>query len=87
MKNVAELQAEIEQLTAKAAAIVQLARDEKRDLLKDEEAEIDRIQGAGDSKGEIGKLEAQLERAKKLEALMQASSAIASACSNSSHAC
>jgi HK97 family phage major capsid protein len=69
MKNVAELQAEIESLSNRAAAIAQLAMTEKRELSADETAEIDRIQGAGDSQGEIGKLKEQKERAQKLEKL------------------
>jgi len=67
MKTVAELQNEIEQLRVKAAAITQIAKDEKRDLTKDETAEIDRIQGAGDSEGLIGQVSEQLARAQKLE--------------------
>jgi HK97 family phage major capsid protein len=70
MKTVPELQNEIEQLRIKSAAIAQVARDEKRDLTKDEEAEIDRIQGAGDSTGLIGNLSQQLDRAQKLEAMI-----------------
>jgi HK97 family phage major capsid protein len=69
MKNVAELQAEIESLSNRAAAIAQLAMTEKRELSAEETAEIDRIQGAGDAQGEIGKLREQKARAQKLEQL------------------
>jgi HK97 family phage major capsid protein len=70
MKTVPELKNEIEQLRVKAAAIAQLARDEKREPSKEEVAEIDRIQGVGESTGVIGQLEEQLVRAEKLEKLM-----------------
>lgn len=68
----------------RVAAIEKIAVDEKRDLSDDEQAEVDRILGKGIagtdtySKGEIERLNEQLERAKKIEA-NQASLAMARA--------
>jgi HK97 family phage major capsid protein len=69
MKSVKELKEQIAEKVARASAIAQLAKNEKRDLTAEEVTEIDAIQGAGEAKGQVGELTAQLERAEKLEQL------------------
>jgi HK97 family phage major capsid protein len=72
MKNSKKLREEIAALTAKLEAIVAIASEENRELNADEQTEIDSIQGAGDKPGQVHDLQAQLERAIKLETLVSA---------------
>ena len=69
MKTAKQLREAIALLADRVQAIATLAGTENRDLLADETAEIDRIQGAGESTGEIQALQVQLERALKIEKL------------------
>lgn len=68
MKTSLQLREEIAELCNRVDAIVDLARADKRDLSAEETAEVDRIQGSGKAGGEIAALQAQLERAEKIEA-------------------
>ena len=69
MKTAKQLREAIALLADRVQAIATLAGTENRDLLADETAEIDRIQGAGEATGEIQALQVQLERALKIEKL------------------
>jgi len=69
MFNVKAIREQIADLESKALAIQTLVTSESREPSVEEVAELDRIQGHGDSKGIIGKLNADLERAVKLEAI------------------
>jgi HK97 family phage major capsid protein len=68
MKTVKELQAAIQDQHDRVAAILNVAKEESRDLSADEEKEIDELQGKGDQPGKIGELEAKLDRMQKVEA-------------------
>jgi len=68
MKTVKELQAAIQEQHDRVAAILNVAKEESRDLSADEEKEIDEAQGKGDQVGKIGELEAKLDRLLKVEA-------------------
>lgn len=67
MFNVKAIREQIADLESKALAIQTLVNEEKREPSAEEIAELDRIQGHGESKGLLGKLNADLERAVKLE--------------------
>lgn len=68
MKTSKQLREEIDALSDRVEAIVSLATEEDRDLTDDENREVDSIQGAGDDAGQIGKLQAELDRISKIEA-------------------
>lgn len=68
MKTVKELQAAIQEQHDRVAAILNVAKEESRDLSADEEKEIDELQGKGEQVGKIGELEAKLDRLQKVEA-------------------
>lgn len=72
MKTVKELQEAIQQQHDRVAAILNVAKEEGRDLLADEEKEIDEIQGKGEQPGKLGELEAKLERLQKVESAQKA---------------
>jgi len=67
MFNVKAIREQIADLESKALAISTLVQEEGREPSAEEVAELDRIQGHGDSKGLVGKLSADLDRAIKLE--------------------
>jgi HK97 family phage major capsid protein len=69
MKNTKELKELIAEKVARASAIAQMAAQDKRELTAEEVTEIDAIQGAGEARGQVGELQAQLDRAEKLEHL------------------
>jgi HK97 family phage major capsid protein len=68
MKNSKELSKEIQALQARVQAIVAVAKEENRDLLDDESAEVDAIVGTDDKPGKIVALQSELKRAEKIEA-------------------
>ena len=72
MKTVKELQAAIQEQHDRVAAILNVAKDEGRDLSAEEEQEIDQLQGKGEQVGKIGELEAKLDRMLKVEAAQKA---------------
>lgn len=72
MKTVKELQAAIQEQHDRVAAILNVAKEEGRDLAADEEKEIDEAQGKGEQVGKIGELEAKLDRLLKVEAAQKA---------------
>jgi HK97 family phage major capsid protein len=72
MKTVKELQEAIQESHDRVAAILNVAKTEGRDLLAEEEQEIDQLQGKGDVAGKIGELEAKLDRLQKVEAAQKA---------------
>jgi HK97 family phage major capsid protein len=67
MFNVKAIREQIADLESKALAIQTLVNEEKREPSADEIAELDKIQGHGESKGLLGKLSADLDRAIRLE--------------------
>ena len=69
MFDIKALKEQIAEKQSRLLAIAELAKAEKRELLADELAEIDRIQGVNDSSGELGDLQAKLVRAEKVEAV------------------
>jgi HK97 family phage major capsid protein len=70
MKSSKQLQSEIETLQAKVQAINTVAQGENRELLADEQAEIDAIVGDDKNPGQIANLAKERERALKIEALV-----------------
>ena len=70
MKSASALQKEIEALQAKVGAIQAIATQENRELLADEQAEIDSIVGDDKTPGQITNLASQRERAIKIETLV-----------------
>lgn len=67
MKTLNQIREEIARKQSEAEAIVNLARDEKRENSADETARLDAILGAGDKAGELADLRIQEARALKLE--------------------
>ena len=65
--NAAEIDERRNELIDEASAIVEVARDEKRDLTDDETSRIDAIQGSDGKGGELGKLDADYNRVKAIE--------------------
>ena len=63
MKSSKQLQAEIETLQAKVSAIQAVAQQDNRDLLADEQTEIDSIVGDDKNPGQISNLAKERERA------------------------
>ena len=70
MKSSKQLQSEIETLQAKVQAIQAVAQGENRELLADEQTEIDAIVGDDKNPGQIANLAKDRERALKIEALV-----------------
>lgn len=70
MKTSKQLQAEIEALQAKVSAIQAVATQDNRDLLADEQAEIDAIVGDDKSPGQIANLARDRERAIRIESMV-----------------
>lgn len=70
MKSASALQKEIEALQAKVGAIQAIATQENRELLADEQAEIDSIVGDDKTPGQITNLASQRDRAIKIETLV-----------------
>lgn len=70
MKTSKQLQAEIEALQAKVSAIQAVATQDNRDLLADEQAEIDAIVGDDKSPGQIANLAKDRERAIRIESMV-----------------
>lgn len=66
-KTVAQILEEMQSLGDRVVAIATLAKEESRDYTAEETQEIDSINGAGDKPGKLDELQAQLDRAKKLE--------------------
>ena len=69
MKTVAQIKEAILALCNRVQAIAAIAKEEKRDYTAEEAAEIDAINGAGESKGKIDALTVDLDRATKQEAM------------------
>ena len=67
MKSSKQLQAEIETLQAKVSAIQAVAQQDNRDLLADEQTEIDLIVGDDKNPGQISNLAKERERAIRIE--------------------
>lgn len=70
MKTSKQLQAEIETLQAKVSAIQAVAQQDNRDLLADEQAEIDSIVGDDKNPGQIANLAKERERAIRVESMV-----------------
>lgn len=70
MKTSKQLQAEIEALQAKVSAIQAVAQQDNRDLLADEQTEIDLIVGDDKSPGQISNLAKERERAIRIESMV-----------------
>lgn len=68
MFNLKELKDEKAKVFAEAEAIQVLAKEEKRELTKEESARIDAILGTEENPGEIAAIEAKIVRAEKFEA-------------------
>jgi HK97 family phage major capsid protein len=67
MKNLVQVRETIAKLTAEAEAIVNVAREEKREPSADETARIDAILGVGDKPGELDAARKDEARALKIE--------------------
>lgn len=67
LKDLVQVREEIAKVTAEATAIVNLARDEKRDMTADETARVDAILGVGDNPGIVDSLRKDEARALKIE--------------------
>jgi HK97 family phage major capsid protein len=67
MRNLVQVREEIARKAAEAEAIVNLAREEKRELSADETARVDNILGVGDKPGELASLRIEEARALKIE--------------------
>ena len=61
-KNLSDYQSELAEITAKMTALVEVAKDESRELSDEEAAEVDALEAS------IPALEAKIERAKKIAA-------------------
>lgn len=70
MKTSKQLQAEIETLQARVSAIQAVATQDNRDLLADEQAEIDSIVGDDKTPGQISNLAKDRERAIRIESMV-----------------
>ena len=70
MKSSKQLQAEIETLQAKVSAIQAVAQQDNRDLLADEQTEIDSIVGDDKNPGQIANLAKERERAIRIESMV-----------------
>ena len=70
MKSSKQLQAEIEALQAKVSAIQAVAQQDNRDLLADEQTEIDSIVGDDKNPGQISNLAKERERAIRIESMV-----------------
>lgn len=67
LKDLVQVREEIARVTAEATAIVNLARDEKRDMSADETARVDAILGVDDKPGIVDALRKDEARALKIE--------------------
>lgn len=78
MKTSKQLREQSDELLARVEAISEVAQEEKRDLTAEEKLEVDGIMGVGKKgaegykAGKIDALEAELERAEKIESRMRA---------------
>lgn len=71
MKKSSDIRAQIAQKEAEVKALFELVATEKREFTTDEAAMVDRIQGIGDTPGELQSLGKDLERSIRFEARVQ----------------